>query len=101
MELRSRNLAEIEVGDPDPGVPGPLPLVTEGSGESVPNPGPTLSSISEVAGASTSHPDTAGLMEVTLSTSIAEIPQMLGATGAFDNPDVYAECDVAMDGPRG
>jgi len=26
---------------------------------------------------------------------------MLGATGAFDNPDVYAECDVALDaGPE-
>jgi len=71
--------------------------VTEGSGEPVPDPGPTLSSISEVAGASTSHPGTARLMEVTLRTSIAEIPQMLGATGAFDNLDVYAECDVAME----
>jgi len=65
------------------------------------DPGPTLSSISEVAGASTSHPGTAGLMEVTLRTSIAEIPQMFGTTGAFDNPDVYAECDVAMEaGPE-
>ena len=97
MELRSRNLAEVEVGDPDPGVPGPSPLVTEGSGEPVPNPGSTLSSMSKVAGASTSHPGTAGLMGVTLSTPIAEFPQMLGATGAFDNPDVYAECDVALE----
>ena len=31
MELRSRHLAEVEVGDPDPGVPGPSPLETEGS----------------------------------------------------------------------
>jgi len=101
MELRSRILAEVEVGDPDPGVPGPSPFVTEGSGEPVPDPGPTLSSISEVAGAITSHPGTAGLMGVTLRTSIAEFPQMLGATGAFDNPDVYAECDVAMEaGPE-
>ena len=101
MELRSRHLAEVEVGDPDPGVPGPSPLETEGSGEPVPDPGPTLSSISEVAGASTSHPGTAGLMEVSLRTSIAEIPQMSGTTGAFDNPDVYAECDVAMEaGPE-
>ena len=101
MELRSRILAEVEVRDPDPGVPGPSPLVTEGSGEPVPDPGPTLSSISEVAGASTSHPGTAGLMGVTLRTSIAEFPQMLGATGSFDNPDVYAECDVAMEaGPE-
>jgi len=97
MELRSRILAEVEVGDPDPGVPGPSPLVTEGSGEPVPDPGLTLSSISEVAGASTSHPGTAGLMGVTLRTPNAEFPQMLGATGAFDNPDVYAECDVALE----
>jgi len=98
--LRSRILAEVEVGDPDPGVPGPSPLVTEGSGEPVPDPGPTLSSISEVA-ASTSHPGTAGLMGVTLRTPIAEFPQMLGATGAFDNPDVYAECDTTMEvGPE-
>jgi len=68
MELRSRILAEVEVGDPDPGIPGPSPLVTEGSGEPVSDPGPTLSSISEVTGASTSHPGTAGLMGVTLRT---------------------------------
>ena len=50
MELRSRILAEVEVGalprpwqvyenagDPDPWVPGPSPLVTEGSGEPVPD----------------------------------------------------------------
>jgi len=75
--------------------------VTEGSAESVPDPGLTLSSISEVAGASTSHPGTAGLMGVTLRTPIAEFPQMLGATGAIDNPDVYAECDVALEaGPE-
>jgi len=40
-------------------------------------------------------------MGVTLRTSIAEFPQMLGAIGTFDNPDVYAECDVAMEaGPE-
>jgi len=101
MELCSRILAEVEVGDPDPGVPGPSLLVTEGSREPVPDPGPTFSSISEVAGASTSHPGTAELMGVTVRTSIAEFPQMLGTTGAFDNPDVYAECDVAMEaGPK-
>jgi len=83
------------------GGPRPLALVTEGSGEPVPDPGPTLCSISEVAGASTSHPGTAGLMGVTLRTPITEFPQMLGATGAFDNPDVYAECDVALEaGPE-
>ena len=93
--------SSLEVGDPDPGVPGPSSLVTEGSGEPVPDSGPTLSSISEVAGASTSHPGTAGLMGDTLRTPIAEFPQMLGATGAFDNPDVFAECDVALEaGPE-
>jgi len=97
MVFRSRILAGVEVGDPDPGVPGPSPLVTEGSGEPVPDPGPTVSSISEVAEASTSHPGTAGLMGVALRTSIVEFPQMLGATGAFDNPDVYADGG----GPRG
>jgi len=63
MELRSRNLAEVEVEvrDPDPGVHGPS----------------------------------------SLRTPIAEFPQMLGATGAVDNPDVYAECDVALEaGPE-
>jgi len=101
MELRSRILAGVEVGDPDLGVPGPSSLVTEGSGERVSDPGPTLCSISEVAVASTSHPDTVGLMGVTLRIPIAEFPQMLGATGAVDNPDVYAECDVALEaGPE-
>jgi len=40
-------------------------------------------------------------MGVTLRTPIAEFPQVLGATGAIDNPDVYAECDVALEaGPE-
>ena len=51
MELRSRLLAEVEVGDPDPWVPDPSPLVTEGSGEPVPDPGPTLSSTIWLQGA--------------------------------------------------
>jgi len=101
MELRSRSLAEFETGDPDPKVPGPLSLVTEGSGKPVPNPGPTLCSTAEEARASTSHPGTAGLMGVTLRTPIAGFSQMLGATDAVDNPDVYAECDVALEvGPE-
>jgi len=101
MELRSRSLAEVETGDPDPGVPGPSSLVTEGSGEPLPDPGPTLCSISEEAGASSSHPGTAGLMGVTLRTPTAGFPQMLGATGAVVNPDVYAEFDVALEaGPE-
>jgi len=91
MELRSRSLAEAETGDPDPGVPSTSSLVTEGSGKPVSDPGPTLCSTTEDAGASTSHPGTAGLMGVTLRTRIAGFSQMLGATGAVDNPDVYAE----------
>jgi len=101
MQLRSRIIAEVEVGDPDPGVSSPSPLVTEGSGEPVPDPGPILSLISEVAGAGTSNPGTAGLMGVTVRTPIAEFPQMLGATGAVDNPHIYAECNIALEaGPE-
>jgi len=101
MELRSRILAEVEVGDSGPGIPGPSSLVTEGSGKPVPDPGPTLCSTSEEAGASSSHLGTAGLMGVTLRTPTAGSSQMLGATGAVDNPDVYAECDVALEtGPE-
>jgi len=101
MELRSHILAEVEVGDSDPGVHGPSFLVTEGSGKPVPNTGPTLSSTSEEAGASTSHPGTVGLMGVTLRTPTAGSFQMFGATGAVDNPSVYAECDVALEaGPE-
>jgi len=66
MELRSRVLAEVDTGDSGPGVPGPSSLVTEGSGEPVPDSVPSPSSIAEVAGASPSHPDTAGLMGATL-----------------------------------
>ena len=36
-------------------------------------------------------------MGVTLRTPTAGFPQMLGATGAVDNLDVYAECDVALE----
>jgi len=97
MELRSRSLAEVETGDLDLGVPGPSSLVTEGCGKPVPYPGPTLCSTTEEARASTSHPGTAGLMGVTLRTPIAGFSQVLGATGTVDNPDVYAECDVALE----
>jgi len=101
MELRSRILAEVKVGDSGPGVPGPSSLVTEGSGKPVPDPGPTLCSTSEEAGSSTSHPSTAGLMGVTLRTPTAGSSQMFGAIGAVDNPDVYAENDVALEaGPE-
>ena len=95
-ELRSHILAEVETGDSGPGVPGPSSLVTEGTGKPVPATGPTLWSTSEEAGASTSHPGTAGLMGVTLRTPTAGSSQMLGATGAVDNPDIYAERDVAL-----
>jgi len=33
MEFRSHVIAEVEPGDPSPGVPGPSPLKIEGSGE--------------------------------------------------------------------
>jgi len=91
MELRSRVLAEVDTGDSGPGVPGPSSLVTEGSGEPVPDSVPSPSSIAEVAGANPSHPDTAGLMEATLRAPIACSSQMLGSIGAIVNPDVHAE----------
>ena len=83
IELRSRILAEVETG----------------SGKPVPDTGPTLCSTSEEAGASTSHPGTAGLMGVTLRTPSAGSSQMLGTTGAVVNPDVHAdiESDLALD----
>jgi len=62
MELCSRVLAEVDTGDSGPGVPGPLSLVTEGSGEPVPDNAMSHRSITEEAGASFSHPSTAGLM---------------------------------------
>jgi len=77
MELCSRILAEVETGDSGPGVPGPSSLVAEGSGKPVPDTGPSLRSTSEEAGASTSHPGTAGLMGVTLRIPTAGSSQML------------------------
>jgi len=50
MELCSRVLAEVETGDSDPGVPGPSSLVTEGSGEPVPDSAMSHRSITEKAG---------------------------------------------------
>jgi len=83
------------------GGPGPSSLATEGSGRPVPDTGPPLCSTSEEAGASTSHPGTAGLMVVTLKTPTASSSQMFGTIGTIDNPDVYAECDVALEaGPK-
>jgi len=94
MELRSRVLAKVDTGDSGPGVPGPLSLVTEGSGEPVPDSVPSPSSMAEVAGASLSHPDTAGLMR----TPIAGSSQMLGSIGAVVNPDVHADVLVSEAG---
>jgi len=71
MELRSRVLGEVETGDSGPEVPGPSSLVTEGSGEPVPDSAMSRRSITEKAGASLSHPSTAGLMGATLRAPIA------------------------------
>ena len=60
MELQSRILAEIETGDSSPGVPGPPPQEVEGSGGPVPDSAMSHRSITEEAGASLSHPSTAG-----------------------------------------
>jgi len=91
MELCSRVLAEVETGDAGPGVFGPSPLVTEGSGGLVPDSVVSPRSIADVAGASLSHPDTAGLMGATLRALITNPSQMLGSIGATVNPDVHAD----------
>ena len=56
-------------------------------------------SITEEAGASPSHPSTAGLMRATLRAPIAGSSQMLGTIGAVVNPDVHAdiEHDLALE----
>jgi len=99
MELCSRVLAEVETGDSGPGVPGPSSLVTEGSGEPVPDSAMSRRSITEEAGASPSHPSIAGLMGATLRAPIAGSSQMLGMIGAIFNPDVHAdtEHDLALE----
>jgi len=68
--------------------------VTEGSGELVPVSVMSRSSIADVAGASLSHPDTAGLTWATLRASIASSPQMLESIGATFNPDVLADVET-------
>ena len=78
MELRSCVLAEVDAGDSGPGVPGRSSLVTEGSGEPVPDSVQSRRSIAEVAGASFSQPDTAGSMGAILRAPIAGSYQMLG-----------------------
>jgi len=99
MELRSGVLAEVETGDSAPGVPGPSSLLTEGSGELVPDSAMSHHSITEEAGASPSHPSTAGLMGATLRAQIAGSSQMLRTVGAIVNPDVLAdiEHDLALE----
>jgi len=56
-------------------------------------------SITEEAGASLSHPSTAGLMGATLRAPMAGPFQMSGTTGAVVNPDVHAdiEYDLALE----
>jgi len=96
MELRLRVLAEVETGDSGPGVPGPSSLVTVGFGELVPDSVTSHSSIADVAGASLSHPDTAGLMGTTLRALTASSSQMLGSIDATFNPDVEIEHNLAL-----
>jgi len=50
-------------------------------------------SITEEAGASLSHPGTAGIMWATLRAPIAGSSQMLGTIGAVVNPDVHADTE--------
>ena len=54
-------------------------------------------SITEEAGASLSHPSTAGLMGATLRAPIAGPSQMSGSTGAVSKPDVHADIDLTME----
>jgi len=56
-----------------PGVSGPT-LATEGSGELFPVSIVSRSSTTDIAGASSSHPDTAGLMGATLRAPITSSP---------------------------
>ena len=94
--MRSRILAEIETGDSGPGVPSPPPQVVEGSGGPVPDSTMSHRSITEEAGASLSHPSTAGLMGATLRVPIAGPFQMFGTTGAVVNPDVHVDIEYDL-----
>jgi len=67
--------------------------LTEGSGEPVSDSAMSHRSITEEAGASLSHPSTAGLMGATLRAPIAGSSQMLGTIGAVVNPDVHADIE--------
>jgi len=91
MEIHSYVLAKDKTRDSGPGFPGHSSLVTEGSGELVPVSVMSHSSIADVAGASPSHPDTAGLMGATLRAPIASSFQMLGSIGTTFNQDVLAD----------
>ena len=81
----------MEPGDISPGVPGPSTPATEGSGEMVPVSVMSSSSIADIAGASLSHPNTAGLKGATLRAPIASAPQMSGSVGVASQPDVEIE----------
>ena len=73
--------------------------MTEGSGELVPDSAMSCCSITEEAGASPSHPSTAGFMGATLKAPIAGSSQILGSIGTIVNPDVHAdtEHDLALE----
>jgi len=86
----------VEPGDPSPRVPGPSPLVTEGSWELVPVSVTSHSVTTDIAGSSHSHPDTAGLMGATFTAPIASSPQMLGSVGAASNPDANADTEAGF-----
>jgi len=97
MELRSRILAEIETGDSSPGVPGPPPQEVEGSGAPVPDSAISHRSITEEAGASLSHPSTAGLMGAIPWGPRSLAPSRCPERRALYNPDVHADIDLAME----
>jgi len=89
-------LAEVESGDSGPGVHGPSTLETEGAGELVPVSVMSRSSITDIAGASPSDPDTVGLMGATLRAPITSSPQMLGSIGVALNPDAIADIETGF-----
>jgi len=72
-------------------------VVTEGSGELVPDSVTSHSSITDVVRATLSHPDTTGLMRATLRAPIASSSQMLRSIGATSNPDVLADVETDHD----
>jgi len=71
--------------------------MTEGSGVPVPDSVPSRRSIAKEAGASPSHPDTAGLMGATLRAPITGSSQILASIGAVANPDVQIGHDLMLE----